>query len=69
MWSRFAVAKAVLVEGESVTLCSSSEPKITAALERLRGGDIATGEALDVTDETEVEVFETSEGLPTLFSR
>jgi NAD(P)-dependent dehydrogenase (short-subunit alcohol dehydrogenase family) len=55
----FAVARAALDEGAQVTIASSTEAKLSGALDRLSGGESAV---LDVTDEADVEVFFASSG-------
>lgn len=55
----FAVARAALGEGARVTIASSSEAKLSGALDRLGDGESAV---LDVTDEAGVEAFFASSG-------
>jgi len=50
-----AVARAALDEGAQVTIASSQQAKVDAAVDRL--GEGASGAALDVTDETAVAGF------------
>jgi hypothetical protein len=58
----YAVAHAVLAEGASVVVCSSSATKVEAAVVRLQGGERVRGEVLDVTSEDGVKAFFESSG-------
>ena len=53
----FGVACAALAEGARITIASSSEAKLSAAVTRLNGGDAVHGMVLDVGQESEVKTF------------
>lgn len=53
----FGVARVALAEGARVTIASSSDAKVRAAVERLGGGDKVAAEVLDARKESEIKAL------------
>lgn len=53
----FGVARIALNEGARVTIASSSEAKVRAAVERLGGGDKVAAEVVNAREESEVKAL------------